>query len=172
MHALIEGVSPVVTAKSKRRPKPSRFPYRSTLRYDTEFGKLVARARRALARQRHVTVSAIDFSTAVRTLVTRRFEAASALAGQPEAWPESNTLDVPDELWETLTDCRNRISHSQGSLYAIVRRLDIGDEVTASELRAAFSAVQESQHTLAGLEERLVHLVTQTEAARLGPGVI
>lgn len=147
-------------AKSKRRPKPVRFPLRSTLRYDAAFAQPVNEMRRAIARRRGIAISQVDFSTAVRALMGDRYEAASLLAAQPEAWPAAGGVGLPPELWDALTECRNRLSHSQGSLYNISRKLNFGEGVSPDAARDAFEAVQESKRAVARMEQRLVAFVT------------
>jgi hypothetical protein len=147
----------------KRRPKPVRFPLRSTLRYDDEFLMLVERMRRAVARQRRVDVESIDFSTAVRTLVVKQFEAASALADQPTAWPVSNIVELPAELWDAVTQCRNALANSRGSLYVILRKLNFEEHVVTDELRQAFADVAASKVAVERMDESLIAFVT-TEA--------
>lgn len=148
------------SAKSKRRPKPVRFPLRSTLRYDAAFAEPVAEMRRAIARRRGVDLGKVDFSTAVRALMGDRYEAASLLAGQPEAWPGAGAIELPRELWDALTECRNRLSHSQGSLYNISRKLNLGETISLDEARAAFQAVQASKQAVTRMEQHLVAFVT------------
>ena len=147
-------------AKSKRRPKPVRFPLRSTLRYDAAFAEPVAEMRRAIARRRGVDIGRVDFSTAVRALMGDRYEAASLLAGQPEAWSAAGVVELPRELWDALTECRNRLSHSQGSLYNISRKLNFGETISVDEARAAFQAVHASKQAVTRMEQHLVAFVT------------
>lgn len=147
-------------AKSKRRPKPVRFPLRSTLRYDAAFAEPVAEMRRAIARRRGVDLGKVDFSTAVRALMGDRYEAASLLASQPEAWHAAGAVELPPELWDALTECGNRLSHSQGSLYNISRKLNFGETISVDEARAAFQAVQASKQAVTRMEQHLVAFVT------------
>ncbi|PWD52044.1 hypothetical protein C8046_16730 [Serinibacter arcticus] len=124
------------------------------------------RMRQALAHNRGVEVDAVSFSEAVRGLLVDRDQAARELAGQPGSWPTSRTIEVPADLWDGLTDCRNRLSHSQGSLYTIMRKLNFDAEVTNEEVREAFEAVQASKRAVTGMEDLLVHFVQgATDAA-------
>lgn len=152
-------------ANSKRRLKPVRFPLRTTLRYDAAFAKAIDEMRRALARRDRVDISTVDFSSAVRALVGDRYTAAALLAGRPEAWPSANAVELPRGLWDGLTECRNRLSHSQGSLYAMMKKLNFDESISRDEVRAAFDAVQESKQSLARMEQRLVAFVTASPDA-------
>lgn len=146
------------TTKAKpRRSKPVNQDKRKTLRYDRAVEDAVARLQRAAARNG----TQLDFSKAVRTLIVDGFSAARALSVDPSAWPQSQTVDLPAELWEAITECRNRLSHSQGSLYTIMRKLNFDESVDAAEVREAFTAVQESRGAVERIEARMVAFLTQ-----------
>ncbi|WP_119697607.1 hypothetical protein [Microbacterium halotolerans] len=143
-----------------RRPKPRNYGQRRALRLGDAEEAAVARMRTALAKSRGVGVDEVPFSDALRLLLTENEKAARVLAGRPEAWTSSRTLRVPDEAWAILSDCRNRVSHSQGSIYTIMRKLNFDEVVGQDEVREAFAAVQESKLALTRIEDRLVDLVT------------
>src|SRR5699024_12129541 len=65
----------------------------------------------------------VGFSEAHRLLLTENEKAARVLAGQPESWIRTETVELPDELTTTLRDCWNALSHSRGSLYGILRKV-------------------------------------------------
>jgi hypothetical protein len=133
---------------------------RRTLRLGVAEEAAVARMRAALAKSRRVPVEQVDFSEAVRLLLVENEKAARVLAGQPESWTPSQAVDLPAEAWDAITDCRNRLSHSQGSLYNISRKLNFDDgPVTRAEVLAAFEANQEAKASHARLEELLVRFV-------------
>lgn len=144
-----------------RRPKPVNFGKKRTLRLGVAEEAAVHQLRAALAKNRNMSVENVEFSEAVRLLLVENIKAAKILAGHPEAWPTSTTVDLPAELWDGLTDCRNRLSHSQGSLYTIVRKLNFNDgPVTTDEVRKAFAAVQDSKEIVDRFEARMVDFVT------------
>lgn len=154
-----------------RRPKPMNHPLRKTLRFDEHVADAVEQMRRALARVRRVPVEKVDFSEAVRLLLVENVKAARVLAGQPEAWPSSRSVELPAELWDQLTDCRNRLSNSRGSIYTIMRKINFHENVTRDEVRDAFEAVQESKRAVERMEERLVVFVQEASAAAAAEAV-
>lgn len=152
-------------ARKPRRPKPVNFGKRRALRLGADEEAAVAAMRAALAKNRGTDAEQVPFSEGLRLLLTENIKAAQVLAGQPGAWALSQSVDVPAELWDGLTDCHNRLSHSQGSLYTILRKLNFDETVTKDEVRVAFEAVQESKTAVARMEDRLVSFVTTASAA-------
>lgn len=148
-----------ISQTKPRRPKSVNYGHRRTLRFGTAEEAAVLHMRYALAQLRGVEVEKIPFSEGLRLLLTENVKAAQILAGKPEALPYSQSIELPLELWDALADCRNRLSHSQGSLYTIMRKLNFAETVTAAEVRDAFEAVQKSKGTLARLEERVVEFL-------------
>lgn len=160
-----------VTRQKPRRPKPVNFGKRRALRLGEPEEAAVEAMRSALADIRGVDVDDVPFSEGLRLLLTENEKAAQVLAGQPEAWTKSSTLEVPDELWDGMTDCRNRLSHAQGSLYTIMRKINFTEAVDEDQVRAAFEAVQESKAALVRMESTLqahVDDVPDTAAAESG----
>ncbi|OYO00737.1 hypothetical protein CGZ95_08935 [Enemella evansiae] len=150
--------------KKPRRPKPVNFGKRRTLRLGEAEDAAVEHMRAALARNRGVRTGDVDYSEALRLLLVENYKSAMVLAGEPEAWPTPTTVELPAELWDGLTECRNRLAHSQGSLYTVMRKLNFDETVRRDEVRAAFVAVQESKEAVARLESRMVAFVTGTSA--------
>lgn len=147
-------------SRKRRRPKPVNYGTRRTLRLGPTEEAAVDRMRTALAKSRRVPAERVDFSEAVRLLLVDNERAARVLAGQPESWTPPQTVDLPAEAWDALTDCRNRLSHSQGSLYNISRKLNFDEgPVTRAEVLAAFEANQNAKASQARLEELMVHFV-------------
>ncbi|WP_218220430.1 hypothetical protein [Nesterenkonia sp. Act20] len=102
----------------------------------------------------------VPFSEGLRLLLTANEKTARVMAGQPEQLATASTfVDVPADLWNGLTECQNRLSHSQGSLYTVMRKLNFNEGITGDEVRAAFTAVQESKTAVVRMEERLLDFV-------------
>lgn len=148
----------------KRRPKPINYGLRRTLRLGAREEAAVAAMRSALAENRGVALDDVDYSEAVRLLLVENHAAAMELAGRPDSWPASTTLELPAALWDQLTECRNRLAHSQGSLYTILRKLNFDQTVDRDEVRAAFNAVQSSKDAVARMETRLLAFLSDMEA--------
>lgn len=156
----------MTTHPKPRRPKPVNYGIRHTLRLGHAEEAAVHQLRAALAKNRNVSVGNVEFSETVRLLLVENIKAAKVLAGHPEAWPTSTTVDLPAEIWDAVTEAGNRLSHCQGSLYNISRKLNFEDgPVTSSEVRAAFEANQQARASHARLEELMVGLVTELSAA-------
>lgn len=137
-----------------RRPKPVNFGKRRTLRLGEAEESAVEALRRRLVKARGRNVG---FSEAHRLLLTENEKSARLLAGQPEEWTSTKTIELPAELNETLRDCWNALVHSRGSFYGILRKVNGVDDglFTRDEARAAFEAIEESKATVARMEERL-----------------
>lgn len=153
------------TPTKTRRPKPVNYGKRRTLRLGAREEDAVAAMRTALAKSRGVATDDVDYSEALRLLLVENRKSAMVLAGRPESWPTSTAIELPSELWDALTECRNRLAHSQGSLYTVMRKLNFDEHVTRDEVREAFTAVQESKVTVARIEARMVEFVTTMSAA-------
>lgn len=162
--------------QSKRRPKPVNQVMRKTLRYDRAVADAVEHLQREMAKNAGVNLTAVDasgvpeytkaldFSKAVRMLVVENHKAALVLAGQPEAWPTSQTVQLPMEIWDGLTQCRNNLSHSQGSLYAMLRKVNFAEgEISREEFREAYEAVMESKQAVARMEATLVQFLNRED---------
>lgn len=157
--------APHSTSK-QRRPKALRYGSQRAVRLGDPEEAAVDRMRSALAKQRRVPVDAIDFSEALRLLLGDNERAARVLAGQPEAWTPSRLVEIPAELWNGLNECRNAVVHSRGSMYAILRKVNLDEGlVTRAEILSAFDAVRSSLESLAHMEISLVELVSTLEAA-------
>lgn len=142
-----------------RRPKPVNFGKRRTLRLGEAEESAVEALRQKIAKARGKSVG---FSEAHRLLLTENEKSARLLAGQPEEWTSTETLEVPAELNETLRDCWNALSHSRGSMYGILRKVNGVDDgpFTRDEAREALAAIDESKAAVARMEERLELFVT------------
>lgn len=150
----------------QRRPKLVNFGRQRALRLGDAEEAAVHRMRSALAKQRRVPVESVDFSEAVRLLLCDNERAARILAGQPEAWTASRVVEVPQNLWDGLDQCRNAVVHARGSMYGILRKVNFDDgPVTRTEMLAAFDAAQSSLAALERMEAALVELVSALEAA-------
>lgn len=153
-----------MAATKQRRAKPTNFGVRRSFRLSGAEEDAIAAMREALARVRGVPTEKVSFAEALRLLLTENEKAARALAGQPEKLVASaGRIDVPDDLWNRLTDCQNRLSHSQGSLYTVMRKLNFDEGVTREEVRTAFDAVQESKAAVERMEERLLEFIESQE---------
>ncbi|MFP3397649.1 hypothetical protein SB749_15065 [Brevibacterium sp. SIMBA_078] len=139
-----------------RRPKPVNYGTQHAVRLGVRHEEAVAAMQRALAKSRGVDASKISFSESLRLLLDENEKTARIMSGEPESWSPSQTVAVPLEVWNGLTECRNRLSHSQGSLYTIMRRINFGEGIGRDEVRAAFGAVQESKAAVARMEAALV----------------
>lgn len=139
-----------------RRPKTVNYGSQRAVRLGMRHEEAVAAMREELAKIRGVDVSKVSFSEGLRLLLDENEKAARIMAGEPESWTPSQAVEIPSELWNGLTECRNRLSHSQGSLYTIMRRLNFGAGIGRDEVRAAFAAVQESKNAVARIETALV----------------
>lgn len=148
------------SSRKLRRPKPVNFGKRRTVRLGEDEERAVSAMQAALAKVRGVDATKIDFSEALRLLLGENEKSARILAGQPEAWSQPATVTIPDELWDGLTACQRALSHSQGSLYVILRKLNFGDDLTKDEVVAAFDAVQESKAAVARMEAALEAFLT------------
>lgn len=152
-------------ALKPRRPKPVNFGQHHNVRLGAAEEAAVRYMREALAKQRGADVEKVSFSEALRLLLGENVTAARALAADPSALPRAEALDLPIEFWDGLTDCRNKLSHSQGSLHVILRKLNFDETVSKGEVREAFDAVQESRAAIARLEAHAVALVTSLAGA-------
>lgn len=142
-----------------RRPKPVHYGSQRAVRLGARHEEAVVAMQRALAKVRGVSAAKVSFSEGLRLLLDENEKAARIMAGEPESWTPSQTVDVPLELWNGLTECRNRLSHSQGSLYTIMRKLNFDEDVDRNQVRAAFSAMNESKVAVARMEATLVAFV-------------
>lgn len=150
-----------MTQQKQRRPKPVNYGKKRSLDLGPAEEAAVGELQKAMTRQRGKQV---PWAEAARTLWTKNLESARALAEQPEMLAANAAgIDVPTELWNGLADCRNRLSHSQGSLYTVMRKLNFDEGITKDEVVAAFDAVQESKAAVARMEERLVEFVRSRE---------
>lgn len=129
-------------AATGQRRKPTNYGRHRNLRLGVEEENAVAALQEALSELRGG--KSVPFSEALRTLLVENEKAARVMAGQPEALATAGagTVAVPDEVWESLSDCRNRTSHSQGSLYTIMKKLNVGDAVTEQEISTAHALVK------------------------------
>lgn len=152
------------TTRKPRRPKPVNYGRQRALRLGEAEEAAVAGMRAALAHSRRVDPSQVSFSEAHRVLLVDNERAARILAGQPAAWTSSRSVEVPIELLDGLIECRNRLSHSQGSLYTVMRKLNFDEAVTPDEVRAAFVAVQSSKAAVERMQAALVEMVSTLEA--------
>ncbi|WP_433676909.1 hypothetical protein [Microbacterium gorillae] len=113
-----------------------------------------------------MAVDRVEFSEALRLLLGDNERAARILAGQPEAWTPSHVVDVPQDLWDGLNDCRNAVVHARGSMYGILRKVNFDDgPVSRPEMLSAIEAVTSSQAALERMEIALVEMVSTLEAA-------
>jgi len=158
-------MSALPDSRKHRRPKPVNFGTRRALRLGPAEEAAVASMRSSLAKTRGVDADDVKFSDALRLLLVGNEKAARVLAGQPETWTSSRTVELPLELWDGLSECRNRLSHSQGSLYNMSRKLNFDQGVSPAELRDAFLAVQESKDAIARMEAALVEFASADPAA-------
>lgn len=162
---------------SKRRPKPVNQTLRKTLRYDRAVADAVDHLQREVAKNDGVNLAAVDaagvpeytknldFSKAIRMLVVENHKAAKQLAGKPEAWPEAQAVELPIQIWDGLTACRNHLSYSQGSLYVMLRKVNFDEgEISSDEFREAYEAVIESKQSVARMEAMLVQLLNHHQA--------
>lgn len=142
-----------------RRPKPINFGKRRTLRLGEAEESAVEALRQKLAKSRGKSVG---FSEAHRLLLTENEKSARLLAGQPEEWTSAETVELPEELSDTLRSCWNALVHSRGSLYAILRKVNGVDDgpFTREEARDALESIDESKAAVARMEERLELFVT------------
>lgn len=147
-----------------RRPKPVNYGSQRAVRLGARHEEAVSAMREELAKIRGVDASKVSFSEGLRLLLDENEKAARIMAGEPESWTPSQTVAVPLDVWNGLTECRNRLSHSQGSLYVIMRKLNFGEGVDRDEVRAAFAAVQESKAAVARMEASLVSFLDGTSA--------
>lgn len=156
-------MSAITATKKPRRPKPVNYGKRRTLRFGDDEEAAVESLRLALSKSRGKKVG---FSEAHRLLLTENEKAARVLAGQPESWIRTETVELPDELITTLRDCWNALSHSRGSLYGILRKVNgLEDEpFTRDEARAALEALDESKAAVARMEARLEAFVTTSSS--------
>lgn len=104
----------------------------------------VTAMREALGDLRGVDAGKVTVTETVELLLTQNFEAVKALAENPEELPEADggVIDVPQQFWDGLHDCRNRLSHSQSSLYTIMKKLNVGDAVTQQEISTAHALMK------------------------------
>lgn len=152
------------TVRKPRRPKPLNYGSQRAVRLGVRHEEAVTAMRQALAKIRGVGISKVSFSEGLRLLLDENEKAARIIAGEPESWTPSQTVALPLELWNGLTECRNRLSHSQGSLYTIMRKLNFDEDVDRDQVRAAFSAMNESKAAVARMEATLVAFVDLTSA--------
>ncbi len=103
-------------SRKRRRPKPVNYGTRRALPLGPAEESAVASMRSSLAKTRGIDSDDVKFSDALRLLLVGNEKAARVMAGQPETWTASRTVGLPMELWDCLADCRNRLSHAQGSL--------------------------------------------------------
>lgn len=155
-------MSAITATKKPRRPKPVNYGKRRTLRFGDAEEAAVESLRLALSKSRGKKVG---FSEAHRLLLTENEKAARLLAGRPEEWTRTETVEVPAELWDALTECRNAVVHSRGSLYGILRKVNFDEgPITRDETRAAFEALEESKAAVARMEARLEAFVTTSSS--------
>ncbi|MDR8019233.1 hypothetical protein [Nesterenkonia aerolata] len=154
-----------MAAQAQRR-KPTKYGRHRNLRLGVDEENAVAAMREALAEVRGVAFDDVDWAEAVRILLVENEKAARVMAGQPEALATAGaaSVAVPDEVWESLTDCRNRTSHSQGSLYTIMKKLNFGDAVTKQQVAEAARDVKESKEAILRMEELLIEFVESERA--------
>lgn len=147
-----------MAAQAQRR-KPTKYGRHRNLRLGVDEENAVAAMREALAEVRGG--KSVPFSEALRILLVENGKAARVMAGQPEALASGGaaSVAVPDEVWESLTDCRNRTTHSQGSLYTIMKKLNFGDAVTKQQVAEAARDVKESKEAILRMEELLIEFV-------------
>lgn len=157
----------MATASKSRRPKPVNFGTQRRIRFGPKEESAVSHLCAALAKNRGVEIEKINFSEAVRLLIVENHETAMELAGRPQAWPTSTTVELPAELWDMLTESRNALVHARGSMYGILRKSNGVDDgpFTRNEAREALLAIEESKEIVARLEERMVTFVTEASAA-------
>ncbi len=158
------GTPPV--RRSKRRPKPVRFTRRVTIRADADLVSAVEDVADAVEA---ATSRRPSFSSALRTLVVRNSDAARAMAGSPDSWPTTTAVQLPQRLWDALSEASNRLSHCQGSLYGILRAMN-SDSISPSraEWALVMTAVRETQEAVTRLEQLAVEYVAAAPAA---PGI-
>jgi|GEM_PF-3175626 len=149
-------MSELPDSRKHRRPKPVNYGTRRALRLGPAEESAVASMRSSLAKTRGVDADDVKFSDALRLLLVGNEKAARVMASQPETWTYSRTVELPLELWDGLSECRNRLSHAQGSLYNISRKLNFDEGISPAELRDAFLEVQESKDAVARMEAALV----------------
>lgn len=143
----------------KRHLRTTNYDRRITLRVDDEIARAASDVQSAVQRASGRTISQ---SAALRMLILDNGRVARALAGDPESWPVDTTVDLPRELWDGLTECRNAAAHAQGSLYGILRAANASG-LSASDHTAigqALTTVQESRDAIERLEELAVAYVT------------
>lgn len=153
-----------MAAQAQRR-KPTKYGRHRNLRLGVDEENAVAAMREALAEVRGG--KSVPFSEALRTLLVENEKRARVMAGQPEALASGGaaSVAVPDEVWESLSDCRNRTSHSQGSLYTIMKKLNFGDAITKQQVAEAARDVKESKEAILRMEELLIEFVESERAA-------
>lgn len=139
-----------------RRPKPINYGTQRAVRLGARHEEAVAAKQRALAKSRGVDASKISFSEGLRFLLDENEKTARIMANEPESWSPTQTVAIPLEVWNGLTECRNRLTYSQGTLHTIMRRLHSNENVYRHELRATFAAVQEARNAVARMEAVLV----------------
>lgn len=149
-----------MAAQAQRR-KPAKYGRHVNLRIGVDEVNAVDAMREALAEVRGVAADKVAFAEALRILLVENEKAARVMAGQPEALATAGaaTVAVPDEVWESLTDCRNRTSHSQGSLYTIMKKLNFGAAITKQQVAEAARDVKESKEAILRMEELLIEFV-------------
>lgn len=154
-----------MAAQAQRR-KPTKYGRHRNLRLGVDEENAVAAMREALAEVRGVAFDDVDWAEAVRLLLVENEKQARVMAGQPEALATAGagTVAVPDEVWESLSDCRNRTTHSQGSLYTIMKKLNFGDAVTKQQVAEAARDVKESKEAILRMEELLIEFVESERA--------
>ena len=157
----------MATASKSRRPKPVNFGTQRRIRFGPKEESAVSHLRAALAKNRGVEIEKVNFSEAARLLLVENHQTAVELAGRPEAWPTSTLVELPAELWDTLTGCRNALVHARGSMYGILRKSNCVDDgpFTRDEAREALTSIEESKEIIARLEERMVAFVAEASAA-------
>lgn len=149
------------------RPKRTNFGERRTIRLTDAETDAVEKMRSQIAKVRGVDVEKVTFSVALRTLISHNLEAAQFYADQIPGMPQRHVIDLPEEFWHYLDDCRRRVMHSQGSMYTVMRKLNFDEVVSAEEVTAAFVAVQESKQSLLRLEN-IVEAALEAALAEAG----
>lgn len=139
--------------KENKRPTP--------VRLGSDAWAAVTAMREALGDLRGVDAGKVTVTEAVELLLTQNIEAIKAMAENPEELPEADggIIDVPQQFWDGLHDCRNRLSHSQGSLYTLMKKLNFGDPVTKQEVAGAAKDVKASKDAVDEMRQMMVDYV-------------
>lgn len=133
----------------------------------------VTAMREALGDLRDVDAGKVTVTEAVELLLTQNIEAVKALAENPEELPEADggVIDVPQEFWDDLHDCRNRLSHSQGSLYTIMKKLNVGDAVTKQEISTVHALMEKLRAGTSVDQQEISHACAVTQKLDAGDAI-